>query len=203
MRNFLAALGFLLYSTTAFAVATTPAVNAPMVSMAGGTAPSLVLSTTGTTVIATTSETSILQSSYQGPGTTITGGVPYAGNRFHVYASGIVTTPIGGGTATLKMKWGSIAVATLSGATLSISLTNTPWWFDGYCNFTAISGTASSSTMRCTGLFMGASAVPIIFTGTSTSVDTTTNQLFDVTWTWSSVTTQTVTSQDATVEILY
>jgi hypothetical protein len=173
-------------------------------SMGGGRAPSTIWIPTAGVTIATTGETSCFSATGQGPGRTITGGVPYAGNEFFLHCAGTVTTPIGGGTVTIKVKWGSVAVATLSGAALTVSLTNQPWTIDANCTMQSVSGTASSSTMVCSGLFSGGPTVPTNFGSVSAAtVDTTANQLLDMTWTWGVVTTQTATVNDAVAEIRY
>lgn len=173
-------------------------------SMGGGRAPSTIWVPTAAVTIGTTSETSVFSATGQGPGQTITGGVPYVGNEFHLHAAGVVTTPIGGGTVTLKVKWGTVAVATLSSGTLAISLTNQPWTIDASCTIRSISASVSSSTMVCSGFFIGATAVGVAFGSVAAvSVDTTANQVLDISWTWGTVTTQTVTVNDSVVEIKY
>src|ERR1700722_5422356 len=136
-------------------------------SMGGGRAPSTVWVPTAAVTIASTAETSCFSATGQGPGQTIAGGTSYAGNNFYLHCAGIVTTPIGGGTVTLKVKWGSVAVGTLSGGALTVSLTNQPWVLDANCTFRSVSGTPSSSTMVCSGLLSGATVASASFSSVS------------------------------------
>lgn len=156
-------------------------------SMGGGRSPSTIwVTTTGQPTLSGGTEQSAFSATGQGPGQTITGGVPYAGNNFWLHASGIATTPIGGGSVTVKVKWGSVAVATLTGAALTVSLTNQPWTLDANCTMISVSGTANSSTMTCSGILLGVSTLSLAFTSSaaSTTVDTVSNQILDMSWTW-------------------
>jgi hypothetical protein len=182
----------------------TPNANGQVPSMSSGVAPSTIYVPTAAQTIATTSETSLFSSTGSGPGQTVAASVQYAGNRFWFHAGGVITTPVGGGTVTLKIKYGSTAVLTVSGVALSISLTNQPWVYDAYCTIRTVSGTPSSSTMSCSGDLIGATTTPQAFANTSAvNIDTTTSAKIDTTWTWASVTTQTLTETDSHVQIMY
>jgi hypothetical protein len=173
-------------------------------SMNGGVAPSTTWVSTATQAITTAAETSCFPST--GIGTrTIPANVPYVGNSFRLHCAGTVTTPIAGGTITLKLKWGSVAVATLSSLILLTSLTAAPFVIDAYCTVRTVSATPSSSTMVCDGSLQGGIAAPIQFISASPiSVDTTTNQVIDLTWTWASVAGSQASSViHGNVEILY
>lgn len=175
-------------------------------SMGGGRAPSTIwISTTSQPALSGGSEQSVFSGTGQGPGRTITGGVPYVGNNFYLHASGIATTPIGGGSVTINVKWGSVAVATLTGAALTVSLTNQPWILDANCSMISISGSASSSTMVCSGILLGISALPLSFTSSSATatVDTVSNQVVDMTWTWTAGISPSATVRESFVMIRY
>lgn len=175
-------------------------------SMGGGRAPSTIYVTTSSQpTLSGGTEQSVFGATGQGPGQTITGGVPYVGNNFYLHASGVATTPIGGGSVTVKVKWGSVAVATLTGAALTISLTNQPWVLDANCSMISVSGSASSSTMTCSGFLFGLAATPLTFTSSSATatVDTVSNQVLDMTWTWTAGVSPSATVRESFVLIRY
>lgn len=206
MKKLLVIIALLAPVGAARGAALTPAVNAPLLSMAGGTAPSTIWVTTSSQpALSGGSEQSVFGATGQGPGQTITGGVPYAGNNFYLHASGIATTPIGGGSVTIKVKWGSVAVATLTGAALTVSLTNQPWMLDASCTIVTVSGSASSSTMTCSGILTGVSIVPLGFTSSSATatVDTVSNQTLDMSWTWTAGISPSATVRESFIEIRF
>lgn len=201
----------------AYGAALTPAVNAPMLSMAGGTAGSTIWSPTATVSIATAAETSCLSSTGQGPGQTITPSTnpvaPYVGNAFLLQCIGVYTTPIANvATITPKIKWGSVTVAGGAATSgLQASATNFQFTLTGMCTLITISGSANSSTVMCSGTFTyaqgltGSSIVTTSFQSTSpVSVDTVSAFKPDLTMTWSSVAGgQTATSLMGLVQILF
>lgn len=199
-----------------FAAALTPPVNAPMLSMAGGTAGSTIWSPTSTVSIATAAETSCLSASGQGPGQTITPSTnpvaPYVGNAFLLQCTGVYSTPIANvATITTKIKWGTVIVASAASSGLQASATNFQWTLTGMCTLITISASANSSTVMCSGTFTyaqgltGSSVVTTSFQSTSpVSVDTVSAFKPDITMTWSSVAGgQTATSLMGLVQILF
>lgn len=197
--------------------ALTPAVNAPMLSMAGGTAGSTIWSPTATVSIATAAETSCLSATGQGPGQTITPSTnpvaPYVGNAFSLQCTGIYSTPVANvATITPKIKWGSVVVAGGTASSgLQASATNFQWTLNGTCTLITISGSANSSTVMCSGTFTyaqgltGSSVVVTSFQSNSpVSVDTVSAFKPDLTLTWSSVAGgQTATGLMGLVQILF
>jgi hypothetical protein len=212
------AIAFWLASLgTVFGAALTPAVNAPMLSMAGGTAGSTIWSPTATVPITTTAETSCLSSTGQGPGQTITPSTnpvaPYIGNAFLLQCTGVYSTPTANvATITPKIKWGSVTVAGGTASSgLQASATNFQWTLTGMCTIITISASANSSTVMCSGTFTyaqgltGSSIVTTSFQSTSpVSVDTVSAFKPDLTLTWSSVATgQAATGLMGLVQILF
>lgn len=153
----------LLWSLGVSAAALVPAVNSPMLSMAGGTAPSFIWIPTATQTIGT-SDTSCFSATGQGPGQTITPSTnpvaPYVGNMFNLYCQGVFTAPaVNTATVTAKVKWGSTVVASVTSSALASSVTNGQWQFQALCEVITISATPSASTVMCGGTFQFASGL--------------------------------------------
>lgn len=198
------------------AAALTPAVNAPMLSMAGGTAGSTIWSPTSSVTSASLSDTSCFSATGQGPGQTITPTTspvaPYVGNNFLMQCAGVLTAPgvsiVG---LVIKVKWGSVTVATVTTSAPTASGTNLQWTLYAWCTINTISATANSSTVTCMGAFTYSAAAtgsPVVtnsFQSTSpVSVDTTAAFKLDLTLAWAStVTTQTWTSLIGLMQILF
>lgn len=175
-------------------------------SMASGAAPSTVWSPTAAVTIANTTEASVFSATGVGaPDGRTFGPVQYPGNYFQMHAAGAVTTPITGGSVTIKIKWGSTAILTLSSAALSVSLSNQPISIDAACVIQSVSATPNASTAVCSGTFSGGTATPAKFVNTtSVNIDTTITQTLDTTWTWGgSLTTQSVTFVEGLTEIKF
>lgn len=180
----------------AFGAALAPAVNSPMLNMAGGTPPSTIWVPTATVAIGT-ADTSIFSATGQGPGQTITPTTspvaPYVGNTFSFNGVGVYSTPtVNTATITTKIKWGSTVVASGVSSGLQASATNLQFTVTGTCTIITISATPSASTVLCAGTFTyaqalnGLSVITTSFQSTSpVSVDTTAAFKPDVTMTWS------------------
>lgn len=215
-KFFAAALVLLLAASAGFGAALTPAVNAPLLSMAGGTAGSSIWSPTAAVTSTSTSDTSCFSATGQGPGQTITPTTspvaPYVGNSFLMQCAGVLSAP---GVSVVglvtKVKWGSVTVATVTTSAPTASSVNLQWTLYSWCTINTISATPSASTVTCLGAFTYSAAAtgsPIVtssFQSTSpVSVDTTAAFKLDLTLAWAStVTTQTWTSLMGLLQILF
>lgn len=166
-------------------------------SMAGGIATSTIWVPSATVAIGT-SDTSCFSGTGRGPGQTITPvtGIPYVGNQFSLYCSGVFSTPtINTATMTVKIKWGTTTVATATSSGLQATATNLQWTLSGLCTVIAISATPSASTVICNGQFtyaQGVTGSSVVTTAlqaatpaTPVSVDTTAAFKLDLTMAWS------------------
>lgn len=190
--------------------ATTPAVNSPLLSMNGGTTPSVICVTTTNATIASTSDISLF-SGTQPTGTTQT--IPangaYAGNTYRILCRGLYTTPlVSAGTATFKVKWGSTVLASVTTATLTASATNFPFELDVLLT---IRTTGSTGSIMCTGHVECATALTGVSTvfnnlsiGSVATIDTTVNSVLDATMSFSSIAgSQTASCMTGSIEILF
>lgn len=221
MKRLGLALAFLaVFNFSCLAAALTPAVNAPMLSMAGGTDTSTIWVPTATVLINTAAETSCISGTGQGPGQTITPSTvpvaPYVGNTFLLQCTGVFTTPaVNTATITPRIKWGSVTVAggTASSGLAASSSNTLQFTLTGMCTLITISASANSSTVMCSGSFTygqgitGSSVVSTNFQSTSpVSVDTVSAFKPDLTMQWSSVggtPAQSATSLMGLVQILF
>lgn len=221
MKRLISAFALLVFfPLVCFGAALTPPVNAPMLSMAGGTDPSTIWVPTATVLINTTAETSCLSGTGQGPGQTITPSTvpvaPYVGNTFLLQCTGVFSTPaVNTATITPRIKWGSVTVAggTASSGLQAGATGNLQWTLSGTCTVITISASPNASTVMCAGSFTyaqgltGSSLVSTNFQSTSpVSVDTVSAFKPDLTMQWSSVggtPAQTATSLMGIVQIQF
>lgn len=195
-------------TTTATTVADT-VITPPLVSMASGRAPSTIYVPTAAQTINTTGDTSCFSATGVGPGLTITGGVPYAGNRFRLRCNGIYTTPLANAAAvTMKVKWGATVVASNTTVALTSSLTNMPFYIEETCT---IQSSGASGTMVCSGhIDFAVAALNIallstsVFTASASTINTTATSKLDITMALSGVVgSPALTVTDGSAEILY
>lgn len=192
-RLIAACCAWALLAGAAFGAAVTPAVNAPLLSMAGGTAPSTIWSTTARQTIASTSDVSCFSATGQGPGLTIPANGAYAGNQYQLNCSGVYSVPaLNAATVVFKLKWAATSVAT-SGSILPSSAVATNLAFTMQATCTVISIGASGS-MEClgqvcfsAGLVGAALSCGYFITPSAQTIDTTAASKIDVTAAWSSV----------------
>lgn len=189
--------------------ATVPAVNSPMLSMGGGTAPSIIYTTTANQTIALASDVSCFSATGQGPGQTIAGNAAYVGNTYRLQIRGVYSTPLANvATVTGKLKWGSTTIATITTAALPASASNFPFFIDLICVIRSIGG---SGSIVCTGGLSYVSALSglsflynDLTTVSPVTIDTTTASVLDITGAWSTVAGgQTASGITGTIEILF
>lgn len=194
---------------TAFGAALTPAVNAPLLSMAGGTAPSTIWSTTARQTMATTSDVSCFSATGQGPGLTIPANGGYAGNQYLLTCGGVFTVPnLNASTVTAKVKWGATTVASVTVPAVAVASTNFP--FTAQANCTIIT-TGATGSMECFGSVCFSAALTgiaplcsFVITASAVTIDTTVNSKIDMTAAWSAITTtQSATTILASAQILF
>jgi hypothetical protein len=199
---------FALYSAC-LGAASTPAVNSPMLSMAGGTAPSTIYVPTASQTIASTSDVSCFSSTGQGPGATIAANGAYVGNAYRLHCSGVYTTPIGNtATLTAKIKWAATTIATATTGALPVSATNLPFWFDAFCVIQTIGATGTivcwGNLTYSTALIGVAALSNILQTTSAITIDTTASSKIDATAAWSTTAGgQTATAIEGNIEILF
>lgn len=187
--------GLLAACGVAYAVATTPPVNSPLISMAGGTAPSTIWSTTARQTMATTSDVSCFSATGQGApgGLTIPANGAYIGNQYQLVCNGVYSAPaLNAATLSLKLKWASTAVAT-SGAVLPTAAVSTNFAFVITATCTVITIGASGS-MECVGqacfsagLVGAALSCGYFLSAAPVTINTTVDSKIDITAAWSSV----------------
>jgi hypothetical protein len=203
-------LGLLLGSIgLAWGVATTPAVNAPLTSMGGGTAPSTIYSTTARQTINTTGDTSCFSATGQGPGLTIAANAAYAGNQYLLNCSGVYTVPVANAsTITAKIKWGSTTVVSVTIPAVATLSTNLPFMAQANCTIMTIgaSGSIECWSQLCfsSGLTGGSLTCTFAITTSAQTIDTTASSKIDMTAAWSAITTtQSATVNVANAQILF
>lgn len=211
MKSLAIAISLLLaLATAAFPAANTPAVNSPLLSMAGGTAPSTIWAATARQTMATTSDVSCFSATGQGPGLTIPANGAYAGNQYQLTCNGVYSVPaLNAATIVLKTKWASTAVAT-SGNILPTAAVATNFAFSAVTTCTVIT-IGASGTMECfgqvcfsSGLLGAALSCGYFLTPSAQTIDTTVNSKIDITAAWSSVAgSQTATTVFGTAMILF
>lgn len=187
--------------------ATTPAVNSPLLSMAGGTAPSTIFVSTVSSTINTTGDISCFGTGV-GPGRTIGANQAYIGNTYRILCRGVYTTPLANtSTVTAKIKWGATTIVSVTTGALPASATNFPFQVDVICTVRSIG--ASGSIVCNGGMSYVAALAGLSFlfnsldTPTAVTIDTTGSSLLDATASWSAVTTQTASGISGALEILY
>lgn len=210
MKNVIAfAIVLLLAAGDSFGAALTPAVNAPLLSMAGGTAPSTIFSTTARQTINSTSDTSCFSATGQGPGLTIPANGGYAGNQYLLTCQGVYTVPnLNASTVSAKVKWGSTTVVSVTVPAVAVTSTNFP--FTAQANCTIITAGASGS-MECFASVCFSAALTGIaplcsfaITASAVTIDTTVSSKIDMTAAWSAITTtQSATVIVANAQILF
>lgn len=195
--------------TPARSAALTPAVNAPLLSMAGGTAPSLIWSTTARQTMASTSDTSCFSATGQGPGLTIPANGGYAGNQYLLNCNGFYTVPAANAsTITIKIKWGATTVASATVPAVATASTNLPFTATANCTIITIGATG---TMECFGSLSfaaGLAGTTVLYTFVTTAsavtIDTTVSSKIDLTAAWSAVpSTQSAVTSIASAMILF
>lgn len=180
-------------------------------SMVGGVAPSTILISNAAQTIASTSDVSCFSATALGaPGlNTIPANGPYAGNTYHIWCQGTLTTPaITPGTLTVKIKWGATTVVSVTTASLTASATNLPFTLDEICT---IQSSGTNGTMSCGGSFSYAAALTglaFLNNGMTTTspvtINTTTSSKLDATLAFSTVAgSQTATGTVGLIEVLY
>lgn len=118
------------------------------------------------------------------------------GKMYWFKMGGIYSTGASG-TLTLTPRWGTTTGGVTFGAsvaqTVPVSLTNEPWYIDGFIVMRTVNnGVATSSTAMAHGCFYGGgvaatagSSFAVPFGGTSATIDTSTTQGFFLGWTLS------------------
>lgn len=196
------------------AAAATPNSKGQYPSMGGGTGPStFYVPTTSGAAINSTSDTSCFSST--GVNTqTITVStspqIPYVANSFRMRCGGTITTTLATvGTLTVKVKWGSVTVTSITTPGLAVNISNAAFRIEAECTIRSISATPSASTIICSGELKLASGlavtIPQVFASAApVSVDTTTNVKPDLTLSWSSIVgSPTAVGTEGSYEILY
>lgn len=205
-------LGLLLgpaYADDSFSPGLAPNAQGQVPSMVGGVAPSTILVSNAAQVMASTGDTSCFSATAVGPGATIPGNGPYAGNTYHIRCRGVFTTPLTSvGTLTVKIKWASTVVSTVTTGTLTASATNLPFDLDVICT---IQTSGSSGTMSCGGAFNYSAALTglsSVFNSLSitspATINTTVSSKIDATMAFSTVAGgQTATGLVGVIEVEY
>lgn len=189
------------------AVAVDPTQNAIMPSVSGLTVSMVLTMFTGTaskTVANTTSETSLIPT---GIGSvTLPAGFLAVGKRIRIAGGGVFSTILVPGNVTVRMKLGSVTVASVVISNILSSASNNAFQFTGSvtCRTTGASGTVvtDGNASYETGLLSRGFA-PLNNAGATATVDTTTSKALDVTVQWATGSaSNTMTVTNASIEIL-
>lgn len=162
----------------------------------------LYTATAGVTLNSTTPTTSF--SGTKIGTTTVKSGSWRVGQKFNIWGAGNYTTPIGNtSTFTITTKVGSTTISTVTTGILPASATNLPFDFNLTCTVQTV---GASGKLVCNGSFNYSTALSAVAktsndlsTVGQVNLDTTTNNALDVLGSWSTVTTQTATVQQATI----
>lgn len=127
------------------------------------------------------------------------------GTTVRISGGGVYTTPISPGSLVIKVKYGSVILATGTISNLATSATN-----DGFrysvlitCRTTGGAGTVMTvgdATYDLTAITKG--GIDLNNAGATQTIDTTSSNAIDVTATWSTSTTSTITGTVAAIEVL-
>lgn len=182
-------------------------------SMVGGVAPSLIYTLASAVVSNTTSDTNCYSgATAAGPGATIPANGPYVGNTYHLTCRGVFTTGgLNTATATIKIKFGSVTVVSVTTAALPISLTNFQFLVDEECVFYTV---GSSGTLACNGdakfwttansSLIAPPAVYITTAQTPVTVNTTNSNAWQITSAFSNTTSSpSITATSGTIEVKF
>lgn len=163
----------------------------------------MFVATAGTTIANSSAETSAIPSGY---GTkTIPGGVALAGTLFRLKGGGVFSTlVVNPGNLTVKIKLGSVAIATVVISNLLANATNNAFDFEGIlvCRSAGASGSyvATGFITYDTGVLVRGTAA-LNNAGAATTIDTTADQTIDVSVQWATASTSnTLTTVVATIE---
>lgn len=162
-----------------------------------GTAAQVLNSTTPTTAFSSTKIGT----------TTIKANSLKVGQKFLIWGAGFYSTPaLNTSTVTLTTKIGSTTISTVTTAALPASATNLPFLFNLQCTVRSI---GVSGTIVCDGSFDYNTAISGIVKTTNSlstvgtiTTDTTADEALDVLGSWSAVTTQSATVQQAKIDFL-
>lgn len=190
-----------------------PNANGQVPSMVGGVAPSLIYTLASSVVSNTTSDTNCYSGATSGgPGATIPANGPYVGNTYRLTCRGVFTTgALNTATATIKIKFGSVTVASVTTAALPISLTNFQFLVDEECVFYSV---GSSGTIACNGdakfwttansSLVAPPAVYITTAQTPATINTTTSNAWQITSAFSNTTSSpSITATSGTIEVKF
>lgn len=199
-------LALLSGSVSAQTITTPTPVSANSLSGVAQYANGTIFTSTADSSLATASELSCVGT---GVGTqSIPANSVAVGTKFRLSCRGIYTTPAANtATVTVKVKWGSTAVATIATGAIPASQTNQGWTLDADCTVRTV---GSSGSMTCTVTFFYSSTT--VAAGGVTSVSNVTSPVtiatdsantLGMTWTWSSVSGgQTATSSEASLQVI-
>jgi hypothetical protein len=121
--------------------------------------------------------------------------------------SGVYSTPAAStGTVTIKVKYGSTVVATVTSSAFPALSTNLRWtvFVDVTCRTAGASGTVMTDGIFAYDSAVGSLAnLDLTNAGATTTIDTTASSALDVSWTWSNNTaSQTASGTVAGIEAL-
>lgn len=139
--------------------------------------------------------------------TTLPGNFLTVGKTIHIHGGGIYELPIAGGTATIKIKYGSVTVGSVTTSALLSTGTRNRFTFDAYMT-TRVASTSGSvivdgEVKYASAASGGYTTDAINNSGNTTTIDTTATSTLDVTAAFdTAVTTKIATTTIATYEVI-